>query len=63
MSNLKLKLILVFCILSAGFTLFNKTANAQSDLTLQSIKIIPQSNYTIPALRPPMKFYIGFPGI
>ena len=62
MNHLKYKLILAFSIIVCQFGLFNKQAMSQNDLTLQSIKIIPQSNFTNPALRPPMKFYIGLPG-
>ncbi len=62
MSNLKYKIILTLSILFVYFGLFNKLVTAQNDLTLQSLKIVPQSNFTNPALRPPMKFYIGLPG-
>lgn len=36
---------------------------AQQDLTLHLIPIIPQSNYTNPALRPTAKLYIGMPAL
>ncbi len=62
MSNLKYKIILSFCVLFVSFGLLNKQAKAQCDLTLPSIRIVPQSNFSNPAYRPPMKFYIGFPG-
>jgi hypothetical protein len=62
MNKLKYKIILAFCVILVNSGLFISESKAQCDLTLQALKIVPQSNYTNPALRPPMKFYIGLPG-
>jgi len=63
MNKLKYKILTVFLLIFLSFGYSNKVLYAQNDLTLPSIRIIPQSNYTNPAYRPPMKFYVGFPGI